>query len=80
VPVYIAVVDGAGTVEYEAEVFDLQLDPEFGDAKTEALFKHVPPEMKHEGLLAPGLKRPARTLYAIRRFRRVPRPFPITTR
>jgi hypothetical protein len=46
---------------------------------TEALFKHVPPEMRHEGLLAPGLKRPARTLYAICRFRKLRRPFQITS-
>jgi hypothetical protein len=81
VPLYIAVVERGGNVEYEAELVDLVINPQWGDAKTEELFDHVPPGTKHEGLGAPGeygSNRHARTLYAVRRLRRRT-PFPITS-
>jgi hypothetical protein len=81
VPVYIAVVDGGGDVEYEAELVDLVIHPKRGDTKTEELFEQVPPGTRHEGLSAPGRygsNRAARTLYAIRRLRRRT-PFAITS-
>ena len=80
VPVYIAVVDGGATVEYEAELVDLVIAPRWGDKRTEELFKHVPPGTRHEGLSAPGRygsNRDANTLYALKYLRRRT-PFPIT--
>jgi hypothetical protein len=57
VPVYIAVVgDDLGTVRYEAELFDLQIDRRQGTTKTREL-RHLPPGTRDEGLGGAGTVR-----------------------
>ena len=75
---YIAAVGGPGTVEYVAELCEVQTHPHRGDPKTERLLAAVTPSTADEGLWEKYDKR-VRTLYAIRYCRRLATAFPIST-
>lgn len=78
-PIYMATVGGNGDVEYEAELCDVQLKPRRGNAKTERLLARVLKSTKNEGLWERSENGIAKTLYAIRRCRKLPKPFPMTS-
>ena len=65
VPIYIAAVGGPGTIEYVAELCDLQTQSHRGDPKTERLLKLWTNSTKDEGLWEKYDKR-VRTLYISR--------------
>ena len=69
--IYFAVVDGGPTVEYEAELVEVQVDPDPETVATERLLDHVAETTRHEGLRNDQV----RTLYAIRGCRRLDRPY-----
>ena len=77
VPLYIAAVGGPGTVEYVAELCEVQTRPHRGDPKTERLLRLWTNSTKDEGLWEKYGKR-VRTLYVLSKCRRVSRPFPIS--
>jgi len=77
VPLYIAVVGGPGTVEYVAELCDVQTHPHRGDPKTERLLQFWTNSTKDEGLWEQYGKRVG-TLYVLSKCRAVRRPFPIS--
>src|SRR5215469_7078023 len=62
IPVYISVVGGEGTVEYAAELCDGELDPQLGQARTQALLAQTLDATKAEGLWGND-HAPVRTLY-----------------
>jgi len=76
-PIYMAAIGGTGEIEYGAELCDGRLEPSRGDPKTEALLASVLKSTKDEGLWEKSGKT-AETLYAIRRCRKLHKPFPIT--
>ena len=67
IPIYFAVVDSGPTIEYEAELVDVQLDPAPSDPKTQELLKHSGETTKPEGLW----KETAETLYLVRGCRKL---------
>jgi hypothetical protein len=73
VPVYVAAI-GADSVEYEAELIDVQLDPSEDDATTIRLLDLSTPSTQGEKLWSAraGGKR-VRTLYVVAELRRIPR-------
>lgn len=77
-PVYIAVVGGPGTVEYAAELSEVQLRPHRGDPTTERLLQLWTNSTKDEGLWEKSVKR-VRTLYVLTKCRAVRNPFPISS-
>jgi hypothetical protein len=80
-PIYMAVIDGGGQVEYEGELCHVQLDPRRGAPETEALLENEPSLTKaeSEGLWERAGKPMVRTLYAVRNCRRLARSFPMTS-
>ena len=67
IPIYFAVVDSGPTIEYEAELVDVHLDPAPSDPKTQGLLKHSGETTKPEGLW----KETAETLYLVRGCRKL---------
>ena len=67
ISIYFAVVDSGPTIEYEAELVDVQLDPAPSDPKTQELLKHSGETTKPEGLW----KETAETLYLVRGCRKL---------
>jgi hypothetical protein len=69
--IYFAVVDGGSTVEYEAELVEVEVNPASDSVTTQRLLQHVAETTKDEGLWNDQV----RTLYAIRGCRRVATPY-----
>jgi len=76
VPIYIAAVGGAG-IEYVAELCEVQTHPFRGNTQTEHLLELVTPSTTQEGLWEGG-RRPVRTLYAIKRCRKLRKAVPLS--
>ena len=65
--IYFAVVDGGPFVEYEAELVEVQLNPDAENPETKRLLAYAAETTSHEGLWGDKVK----TLYAIRNCRKL---------
>jgi hypothetical protein len=77
-PVYIALVGRKSSIEYAAELVDIQLNPSRSNSKTKRLLRLTTRSTQGEGLWEKKSGRQVRTLYAIRNCRKV-RPLPLKT-
>ena len=77
IPVYFAAVSGAGSVEYIANLVEVQTHPHRGDPTTERLLKFDTNSTAHEGLWERSGEQ-VRTLYTITKCRKLARPVPIS--
>jgi hypothetical protein len=73
--IYFAVIDGDGTVDYEAELVRVQIGPSLPDVETQRLLSHALKSTRNEKLWD---KNKVKTLYVISNCRKIAKPFPQT--